>query len=80
MSANYVIIAEDQSYIEFLSEQERRHNRFCAESRIAFHQMVDVYFSGNHRLTEEQLLDRRTEVNLKCFIKECYDRVFFTLM
>ena len=67
MSHNYVIIAEDQTYGEFLSEQETRHNRFCAESRIAFHQMVDNYFRGSHQLTEDQLLDRRTEMNFKMF-------------
>ena len=63
MSNHYVIIAEDQTYDEFLSEQESRHNRFCIESRIAFHQMVDSYFRADHHLSDDQMLERRIEVN-----------------
>ena len=60
---NYVIIAEDQLYSEFLADQEQRHRQFCAQSRIEFHRMVEIYFNGNHRLSADQLLARRTEVN-----------------
>ena len=78
---NYVIMAEDQTYSEFLAEQERRHNQYCVESRIAFHHMVDVYFNGNHRLTPDQLLARRTEVNFKTFyLKNAMIEFFFNLM
>ena len=59
---NYVIIAEDRLYSDFLAEQEQRHRQFCTQSRIEFHRMAEVYFNGNHRLSDEQLLARRTEV------------------
>ena len=76
---NYVIIAEDRLYSEFLAEQELRHRQFCNQSRIEFHRMVEIYFNGNHRLSDEQLLARRREVNFLKYVlfKECYDKVFF---
>ena len=77
---NYVIIAEDQTYSEFLAEQERRHNQYCVESRIEFHRMVDVYFNGIHRLTADQLSARRTEVNFKTFyLKNAMIEFFFSI-
>ena len=40
--------------------------------------MVDVYFNGNHRLTPDQLLARRTEVNFKTFyLKNAMIEFFF---
>ena len=62
MANHYVIIAEDMTYDEFLTEQESRHDRFCVESRIGFHQMVEEYFRSDHHLLEEMMADRRNEV------------------
>ena len=59
---NYVIMAEDRLYSDFLAEQEQRHRHFCAQSRNEFHRMADIYFNGNHRLSDDRLLARRTEV------------------
>ena len=63
MSRNYVVIAEDQTYSDFLSAQENRHIRFCTESRVQFLEMVNTYFRGEHNLSEATLRERRTEVN-----------------
>ena len=78
---NYVIIAEDQTYSKFFAEQERRHNQYCVQPRIEFHRMVEIYFNGNHILSTEQLLARRTEVNFKTFyLKNAMIEFFFNLM
>ena len=61
----YVTMAEDRLYSEFLEDQAQRHRHFCTQSRNEFHQMTEVYFNGNHRLSNEQLLARRTEVIFK---------------
>ena len=62
MEENYVIIADNMTYPEFLAEQETRHDRFCVESRITFHKMVEEYFRSDHHLSEEIMADRRIEV------------------
>ena len=61
----YVIMAEDRLYSEFLDDQEQRHRHFCTQSRNEFHRMAEIYFNGNHRLSNERLLARRTEVIFK---------------
>ena len=63
MSRNYVVIAEDQTYSDFLSAQETRHIRFCTESRVQFHEMVNTYFREEDNLSEAALHERRTEVS-----------------
>ena len=76
-----MIIAEDRLYSEFLADQEQRHRQFCNQSRIEFHRMVEIYFNGNHLLSDEQLLARRTEVIFlnMFYLKNVMIKFFFSI-
>ena len=62
---NNVIYAKSKSFDEFFKEETERREEFILSSWREFHVAVDRYFEfSSHVLTEEELNERRAEVNI----------------
>ena len=59
---DHVVLANNVSFEDFLKAQGRRYEEFINTSRTDFFSVVEKYFRGQRKLSDEVLEKKRAEV------------------